>query len=81
MKVWLKIEDGGEFIRIVYYVNLINKFFFTSILKRKKNRKRWRIEGLLVRRKARFTPIKRIIIINRLASFELENDKIKFDIP
>jgi len=81
MKVWLKIEDGGEFIRIVYYVNLINKFFIASILKRKKNRKRWSIEGLLVKRKARFTPIKKIIIINRLASFEIEDDKIKFDIP
>jgi hypothetical protein len=81
MKVWIKIEDGGEFIRIIYYINLINKFFITSILKRKKNKKRWSIEGMLTKRNLKFTPIKQVIIINRLASFELENDRIKFDIP
>jgi large conductance mechanosensitive channel len=66
---------------IFIFVKLINKFFFTSILKRKKNKKRWSIEGMLAKRKARFTPIKRVVIINRLASFEIEDNKIKFDIP
>jgi transposase len=81
MKVWLKVEDGGEFIRIIYYIKLINKFFFTSILKRKKNKKRWSIEKMLTKRNLKFTPIKQIVIINRLTSFELEDDKIKFDLP
>ena len=81
MKVWIKVEDGGEFIRIIYYVKLINKFFVTSILKRKKNKKRWSIEGMLIKRNLKFSPIKQIVIINRLASFEIEDDKIKFDIP
>ena len=81
MKVWLKVEDGGEFIRIIYYVKLINKFFDTLILKRKKNKKRWSIEGMLTKRNSKFSPIKQVVIIDRLTSFEIEDDKIKFDIP
>ena len=81
MKVWIKVEDGGEFIRIIYYVKLINKFFIASILKRQKNKKRWTIEGMLTKRNLKFSPIKQIVIINRLASFEIEDNKIKFDIP
>ena len=80
MKVWIKVEDGGEFIRIIYYVNPINKFFVASILKRKKNKKRWSIEGMLIKRNLKFSPIKRVVTINKLAFFEIEDDKIKFDI-
>lgn len=81
MKVWIKVEDEGEFIRIIYYVNpIINKPFVASTLKRKKNKKRWSIEGMLTKRNLKFTPIKQIVILNRLASFKIEDDKIRFDI-
>ena len=84
MKVWWKMENKkkGKILEITYYIKLVDRYFAASVLKKADNKKRWSIRKLLITRKIRFTPImQNYIVVSKFTYFELEDNKIRFDIP
>ena len=81
---WRRERIGKRTFEFTYYIRLIGKVFSLSIYRRQDNKKRWREYRLLIMAMKSgnvFGPDDSADPSKLLPYFELEDDKIKFDIP
>ena len=82
MKVWYIVRTNYtvSYIIITYWILINNKGYSLIITRHKRNRKRYDPKRLLISSNQKFNP-SGILEFSPSSSFELEDDKIKFDIP
>ena len=81
---WRRERIGKRTFEFTYYIRLIGKVFSLSIYRRQDNKKRWREYRLLIMAMKNgnvFGPDDNADPSKLLPYFELEDDKIKFNIP
>ena len=81
MKVWY-IERKNyclSYIIINYWIIINHKHYSLSIIRHKRNRKRYNLKRILISSNQKFNPS--VIVFSPVSSFELEDDQIKLGGP